>query len=129
MSRTKFILIYVEKIVNKPILKHKNMEIPQDTNNAGKPLGGLTGRWRGEFYLGGTPRGSSTSTVEIVLTRYEPDPIDIDTVFANLGITDDGYRTPFGELHPAVKPVKFTKIRTTDWRGQIIDETEYPNEA
>lgn len=84
-------------------------------------------RWHGSWFdENGQPRGGGGSTVTESFIRWVPHPVSHAEVCETLGLTEDGHRLPYKELHPAVKPVKMRRTTIFDALGRTVKKDELP---
>lgn len=84
----------------------------------------LTGRSHGKFLQNGAPRGCNGSCEEKHGTFHKAVFVPTDEVLSTLGLTDDGTRTPYQELHPAIEKTPMTEIVQFDEFGRPLTRTK-----
>lgn len=78
--------------------------------------------------FGGQPRGGGQQGQPevVILTRYEPAPVTHEDVCHTLGVADDGIRTPYTDLHAAVRPIRYRRIVRKDMWGRVTQTEDIP---
>lgn len=82
----------------------------------------LTGRNRGKFYTMGDPRGNwQIPIIESNEVYYPAIEFPDEVIFGALGIGDNGKRTKYRDLRPAIgDPIPVTSVTIYDRKGKFV---------